>query len=88
MSRTGQKYKRLKYHQSRWIFKMMIVLLVIMGITIGLNKWFNLKGLITISGIGVLSLIAIALVSRERIKYAFLIEKFITNNDLLQYYFA
>ncbi len=87
MSRTGQKYKRLKYHQSRWIFKMMTTLLVIMGITIGLNKWFNLKGLITISGIGVLSLIAIALVSRERIKYAFLIEKFITSNDLLQYHF-
>lgn len=88
MSRTGRKYKRMKYHQFRWIFKMMIALLVIIGIMIGLNKWFNLKGLITISGIGVLSLIAIALVSRERIKYAFLIEKFITSNDLLQYHFG
>lgn len=83
-----KRYKKLKYHQSRWIIKIMIVFLLIMGIAIGLNKWFNLKGLITISGIGVLSLIAIALVSRERIKYAFLIEKFITSNDLLQYHFG
>lgn len=83
---SKKRYKKLKYHQSRWIFKMMIVLLLIMGIAISLSKWINLKGLITISSIGVLSLIAIALVRWERIKYAFLIEKFITSNDLLQYH--
>lgn len=83
-----KRYKKLKYHQFAWLIKLLTILLVILLGSMYFSKWFNLKGLITITGIGVLSLIAIALVSRKRIKYAFLIEKFITSNNLLQYHFG
>jgi len=82
-----KRYKKLKYHQFAWLIKLLTILLVILLGSMYFSKWFNLKGLITITGIGVLSLIAIALLSRKRIKYAFLIEKFITSNNLLQYHF-
>ena len=83
-----KRYKKLKYHQFAWLIKLLTILLVILLGSMYFSKWFNLKGLITITGIGVLSLIAIALLSRKRIKYAFLIEKFITSNNLLQYHFG
>lgn len=83
-----ERYKKLKYHQFVWLFKLMVGLSILLSGSIYLNKWFNLKGLITITGIGVLSLIAIALVKKKKIKYSLLIEKFIISNDLLQYRFG
>lgn len=83
-----KRYKRLKYHQFAGLFKLIAVLLILLSGSIYLSKWFNLKGLITITGIGVLSLIVIALIRREHIKYAFLVQNFIINNDLLQYHFG
>lgn len=79
-----KKYKRLRYHHFECLVKILVALLVALIGSIFLNQWFDLKGLIIITGIGVLSLITTALATWKYIKYAFLMKKFIITNDLLQ----
>ena len=80
-----RKYKKLRYHHFLWVFRFLIVLIMLLLFTIALGKWFHLKWTITIIGIGVLLLIVTVLANRDIIKMAYHIENFNKSNNFLQY---
>lgn len=77
-------YIRLKHKQFQWLTKLFVYSLVTLMCALLLNMYINIKGIIIIASIGVLSAIIISLVNFKTRKYSYLIENFIRSNNLLQ----
>ena len=79
------KYKRIKPNQYRGLLYLVVIDMTLCMILIFLRKWIKIKGLITITGLGGLLGIAIALWKRKAIRYAFLFNDFIMRQEIVQY---
>ena len=75
------KYRVLKPSQTRKSIKLVFISLCLFILTLVIE----VKGLITVAGIGVLISTAIALANRQRNKFSRLIEKYIRSNRYMQY---
>ena len=83
--RHSMKYKRIKPNQYRGLLYLVVIDMTLCMILIFLRKWIKIKGLITITGLGGLLGIAIALWKRKAIRYAFLFNDFIMRQEIVQY---
>lgn len=79
------KYKRIKPNQYRGLLYLVVIDMTLCMILIFLKKWIKIEGLITITGLGGLLGIAIALWKRKAIRYAFLFNDFIMRQEIVQY---
>ena len=78
------KYRILKPRQTRKSISSVIILLCLFLCALIINNYINIKGLITVTGIGVLVSTVIALANRQRNKYSRLMEQYIQNIGLMQ----